>query len=128
MNLSTKNSQAFFYHWQSTCRTCWTEVSHFSLYYHSTRQIKSGSLSARTCKPSFLWLNFHSLSHPIYSTIYLGERIDVFVIFSKSIDKKWNANSLIQDLNSGCQFHFYNDNHYDVRSLRTSIYKSIYYQ
>ena len=23
-----------------------------------------------------------------------------------------NANSLVQDLNSGCQVHFYNDNHF----------------
>ena len=42
---------------------------------------------------------------PYYSPIADGEKI-WFHVFHKGISMEWNANIFVQDLKSGCQFHF----------------------
>ena len=37
--------------------------------------------------------------------------------FPKGISAKWNANDLVQDLNSGSRYHFYDDSSYAKRIL-----------
>ena len=55
------------------------------------------------------WLLNQGKNLPCYLLITGVEQLDSF---SKSISSKWNTNNLFQDLNSGYQFHFLQQNCY----------------